>query len=295
MKLLFILNPHSGKLKGDADKIEALGKAIQLNFPGADMRLTQAPGHATQLARAAVLAGYQAAIAIGGDGTINETARGLVGSQTALGVIPNGSGNGFARELGMPLLPQEALARLQKPRPFSCDVGYANGELFLNLAGVGIEADIAWQFMEQGRTGARGMWPYFKIGARTAFTYKPKTIALETDGQTRTLAPLTLVFANGRQYGSNFKIAPEASLTDGQLDMVTVSDAPKWKLALAAPSFFTDKWRPFGITKTEHVKKALITRPGEIIYHIDGEPRKTADKLEISVAPAALTVWRPCR
>ena len=295
MKILFILNPKSGKLNGDKEKIESMGAAIQLNFPGADMRLTQAPGHATQLARASVLAGYDATIAIGGDGTINETARGLVGSETALGVIPNGSGNGFARELGMPLLFEEALARLQKPIVSKCDVGRANGELFLNLAGVGIEAEIAWKFMEQGKNGARGMWPYFKIGAQTAFSYKPKPLEVQTERGSQMLAPLTLVFANGRQYGSNFKIAPEASLTDGELDMVTVLDAPKWKLALAAPSFFTDKWRPFGITQTAHVKKALITLPGEIIYHIDGEPRKTQDKLEISVGPSALTVWRPCR
>ncbi len=294
MKILFILNPQSGKLKGNPEKIESMAKAIQINFPGSDMRLTQAPGHATQLARAAVLAGYDAAIAIGGDGTLNETARGLAGTETALGVIPNGSGNGFARELGMPMLFEEALARLQKPRVILCDAGRANGELFLNLAGVGIEADIAWQFMQQGKNGARGMWPYFKIGARTAFTYTPKTLTVETDGETHSFAPLTLVFANGRQYGSNFKIAPQASLTDGKLDMVIVSNAPKWKLALAAPSFFTDNWRPFGLTQTAHVSHARIQLPGEIIYHVDGEPRRTKDQLEISVEPRALKVWCPC-
>lgn len=295
MKLLFILNPHSGKLNGDQDKISAMASAIQLNFPGADMRLTKAPGHATELARQAAQNGYTAVVAIGGDGTINETARGLVGTGTALAVVPHGSGNGLARELGMPLLVEEALARLQKPRPAKCDVGRANGELFLNLAGVGIEADIAWQFMEQGKNGARGMWPYFKIGAKTAFSYKPHTLRLQIDGQAeQTLAPLTLVFANGRQYGSNFKIAPEASLTDGELDMVTVLDAPKWKLALAAPSFFTDHWRPFGLTQTSRVKHTRIVQPGEIVYHIDGEPRKTQDSLEISVEPAALTIWLPC-
>lgn len=295
MKILFILNPHSGKLNGDADKISALAAAIQLNFPGADMRLTKAPGHATELAREAAQNGYAAVAAIGGDGTINETARGLVGSATALAVIPNGSGNGLARELGMPLLWQEALVRLQKPRPAQCDAGRANGELFLNLAGVGIEADIAWQFMEQGQNGARGKWPYFKIGAKTAFTYKPRTLRVQTDNNPeQTLSPLTLVFANGRQYGSNFKIAPEASLTDGELDMVTVLDAPKWKLALAAPSFFTDHWRPFGLTQTAHVKRARIVQPGEIVYHIDGEPRKAQDSLEITVEPAALNIWLPC-
>ncbi len=295
MKLLFILNPHSGKLNGDQDKISAMASAIQLNFPGADMRLTKAPGHATELARQAAQNGYTAVVAIGGDGTINETARGLVGTGTALAVVPHGSGNGLARELGMPLLVEEALARLQQPRPAKCDVGRANGELFLNLAGVGIEADIAWQFMEQGKNGARGMWPYFKIGAKTAFSYKPHTLRLQIDGQAeQTLAPLTLVFANGRQYGSNFKIAPEASLTDGELDMVTVLDAPKWKLALAAPSFFTDHWRPFGLTQTSRIKHTRIVQPGEIVYHIDGEPRKTQDSLEISVEPAALTIWLPC-
>ncbi len=294
MKILFILNPHSGKLNGDPEKIEAKGNAIQLNFPGADMRLTKAPGHATQLAREAASAGYEAVVAIGGDGTINETACGLAGSATALGIIPNGSGNGFARELGMPLLFEEALSRLQKPRAFRCDVGRANGELFLNLAGIGIEADIAWQFMEQGKRGSRGMWPYFKIGAKTALTYHPQTLTLEADGRVRTAAPLTLVFANGKQYGSNFKIAPDANLSDGKLDMITVLNAPKWKLALAAPSFFTDHWRPFGITQTETVEHARIRLPGDILYHIDGEPRKIKDQLEIHIEPNALTVWRPC-
>lgn len=290
MKIRFILNPKSGKRQAD---LEQMAACIQLNFPGADMRLTKAPGHATELAKEAADMGFAAAVAIGGDGTINETARGLVGTNTALGVIPRGSGNGFARELGMPLLFEEAVMRLQRATAVPCDAGRANGELFLNLAGVGIEADIAWQFMEHGKTGARGMWPYFKIGAKTALSYKPKTLELTADGVQTNTAPLTLVFANGRQYGSNFKIAPKASLTDGLLDMVTVTDAPKWKLALAAPAFFTDNWRPFGVTETSRVKHALIRLPGDIVYHIDGEPRKTRDMLEITLEPKALKVLFP--
>lgn len=292
MNIRFILNPKSGKRQAD---LEQMAACIQLNFPGADMRLTKAPGHATELAKEAADMGFAAAVAIGGDGTINETARGLVGTDTALGVIPRGSGNGFARELGMPMLFEEAVMRLQRAKAVPCDAGRANGELFLNLAGVGIEADIAWQFMEHGKTGERGMWPYFKIGAKTAFSYKPKTLDLTADDVQTQTAPLTLVFANGRQYGSNFKIAPKASLTDGLLDMVTVTDAPKWKLALVAPFFFTDDWRPFGVTETKHVKRALIRLPGDIVYHIDGEPRKTQDTLEIAVEPKALKVLFPER
>ncbi len=149
--------------------------------------------------------------------------------------------------------------------------------------------------MEHGKTGQRGMWPYFKIGAKTALSYKPKMLDLTADDVQTKTAPLTLVFANGRQYGSNFKIAPKASLTDGLLDMVTVTDAPKWKLALAAPFFFTDDWRPFGVTETKHVKRAVIRLPGDIVYHIDGEPRKTQDTLEIAVEPKALKVLFPER
>ncbi len=290
MKIRFILNPKSGKNTTDT---EHLARCIQLNFPGADMRLTKAPNHATELAAEAAAQGFEAVVAIGGDGTINETARGLVGTQTALGVIPRGSGNGFAREIGMPMLFEEAVMRLQKGHIVPCDIGRANGELFLNLAGVGIEAEIAWQFMQHGKTGQRGKWPYFKLGAKTVFSYVPEVLTVETDGHTQTSSPLTLVFANGRQYGSNFKIAPQASLTDGLLDMVAVADAPKWKLALAAPSFFTDKWRPFGLTQTAHIKKALITKPGKLVYHLDGEPRQTADRLEITLEEKALLVLFP--
>ena len=290
MKWCFILNPISGKKSLDTDTIR---QTILARFPHAQICLTQAPGHATQLAQTAAQEGFQAVVAMGGDGTINETARGLVGSQTALGVIPRGSGNGFARELGMPLAFKAALEKLLQTSPVPCDVGYANGELFLNLAGVGIEAAIAWQFMEHGKTGSRGKWPYFKIGAKTAFSYKPPELEVTINGQTCLTAPLTLVFANGRQYGSNFKIAPTASLTDGKLEMVSVQNAPKWKLALAVPAFFTDTWRPFGLIHTEQVQHALIKRAGEIMYHIDGEPRKATDSLEISISPKALHILLP--
>lgn len=285
MKIRFILNPISGGKKAD---LEYIAKCIELNFPGADMRLTKAPGHATVLAQEAAAAHFDGVVAIGGDGTINEAARGLVGTQTALGVIARGSGNGFAREIGMLLPLEEALVKLQRPRTLLCDTGLANGELFLNLAGVGIEAAIAWQFKEYG---TRGMWPYFVIGTRTALTYKPKLVDVTFDGSRQTMQPLTLVFANGKQYGSNFKIAPQANLQDGLLDMVTVHNLPKWQLALAAPYFFTDKRRPFHATDTVQVKKAVILHEGEILYHIDGEPRKTRHKLEIAVSAESLRVW----
>ncbi len=292
MKIRFILNPVSGNRPADT---EHFARCIQLSFPGADMRLTKSAGHATELAREAAANGFEVVVAIGGDGTINETARGLIGTHTALAVVPRGSGNGLARELGMPLDFEQAVVSLQRGTIGLCDVGRANGELFLNVAGVGLEAEIAWKFMKHGKSGARGKWPYFKLGAQTVFSYKPSVFDADIDGQKTQLSPLTLVFANGRQYGSNFKIAPRANLGDGLLDMVAVNNVAKWKLALALPGFFTDGWRPLGVTATTQVKRVTLTREGKFPYHIDGEPRQADGKLEIAVEPHALKILFPER
>lgn len=289
MKILFIINPKSGKGRDPQDTVNC----IKLNFPQAAWALTTGPRHATELAAKAVSQQYEAVVAVGGDGTINETAQALVNTPTALGVIPGGSGNGFARELRMPLHLQEAVFRLQKAKTVRCDVGQANGELFLNLAGVGIEAQIAYDFMQYGKTGKRGMWPYFKLGAKDAFTYQPQEMQLEYDGRRETIRPLSVTFANGTQYGSNFKIAPQASLTDGWLEKVVIKNVHKLKLLAAAPTFFTDDSTHLGVTDTTRVKHVLLRQPGEIIYHLDGEPKKTQDQLEIKILPAALNVLIP--
>lgn len=289
MKILFIINPKSGKGRDPQDIVNC----IKLNFPQAAWALTTGPRHATELAAKAVSQQYEAVVAVGGDGTINETAQALVNTPTALGVIPGGSGNGFARELRMPLHLQEAVFCLQKAKTVRCDVGQANGELFLNLAGVGIEAQIAYDFMQYGKTGKRGMWPYFKLGAKDAFTYQPQEMQLEYDGRRETIRPLSVTFANGTQYGSNFKIAPQASLTDGWLEKVVIKNVHKLKLLAAAPTFFTDDSTHLGVTDTTRVKHVLLRQVGQIIYHLDGEPKKTQDQLEIKILPAALNVLIP--
>ena len=290
MKTFVIINPVSGKARRTR---EAWEQPVKINFPDAAGAFTQRPGHATELAAQAVQEGYEQILVAGGDGTINEAARALVGKPAALGIIPKGSGNGLARELGIPLRYEEALLAFQQAEPVLCDVGQANAEYFFNVAGVGIEAEIARQFAEYGKKGARGMWPYFKLGARTIFSYKPKTLEVTYDGKTEFLSPLTLVFANGTQYGSNFKIAPHASLTDGLLDMVEVADVPKWKLALAAPTFFSKTFRPIEVTRTHRITQARLRTNGEIVYHLDGEPKVTQKELTISILPKQLKLLKP--
>ncbi len=290
MKMLVIINPVSGKARREKADWSA---PVHINFPHADIAFTERAGHATELAAAAAKNGYEQILVAGGDGTINEVAKALVNTPVALGILPKGSGNGLARELGIPLRFEEALTAMQKAQAVACDVGQANGEYFFNLAGVGIEADIAHQFAEYGKTGQRGMWPYFKLGAKAVFSYRPKTLRVAYNGKEELMTPLTLVFANGTQYGSNFKIAPHASLTDGQFDMVEVQNVSKCKLALAAPTFFSKTFRPIEVTRTQHTTSAVITTEGQLVYHIDGEPRVTTGTLTITLLPHALTLLIP--
>jgi len=290
MKTFVIINPVSGKQRRDPADWE---RPVKINFPHADGAFTKRAGHATELAAQAIAAGYEQIFVAGGDGTINEVARALVGKPTALGIIPKGSGNGLAREIGMPLHYEEALAALQRAEPVACDVGQANGEYFFNVAGVGIEAEIAHQFAEYGKNGARGMWPYFKLGLQTIFSYKPQVLEVQYNEQEELMIPLTLVFANGAQYGSNFIIAPRANLTDGLFDMVQVPDLPKWKLALAAPTFFSKTFRPLEVTQMHRTAEAVIRSEEEIVYHLDGEPKVTRQELRISLLPKALNVLIP--
>ena len=283
MKRLFIINPKSGK----NNKAGELEQTIKTQFYDADIVFTKEAGHAKKLAADAVKQGYAQVIVAGGDGTINEAASSLVGTKTALGIIALGSGNGLAREIGCPLDNlQKACNNIYMAKPVLCDAGKANGEYFFNVAGVGLEATIAHAF---ARVKTRGMLPYFKIGFSQVLKYKaPQAEVWADDKSLIFLNPITLVFANGRQYGSNFKIAPKASLTDGKLDMVYVEQQPLWKLALGLPNFFKTNFSSVKLTRTRQLKKATITCQGKFVYHLDGEPKEATDKLEIEIAPKAI-------
>lgn len=286
MKRLFIINPKSGKGRD----INALKTVIKDNFPQADIVLTERKNHARELAAQAVMDGYNQLIVSGGDGTINEAVQSLVGSATALGVIAGGSGNGLARELGCPLDNFDLSCKnINTSNEVLCDLGKANNDYFVNLAGLGIEADIAHQFDVQGAKGIRGKWPYFKIAAQEVLRYKAPYLEVELDdGTSLSCTPLTIVFANGRQYGSNFKIAPLASFNDGFLDMVIMQKANIARLFLGLPNFFMPGISPINITQTRKIKSAKVHCPGKFYYHIDGEPKEGKDILEISILPGSI-------
>lgn len=287
MRTVFIINPKSGKkLGGDNLKL-----FINRHFPEGEIFFTEYKGHARELAAKAAAEGIERVIVAGGDGTINEAVQSLAGSQTALGVIALGSGNGLARELGCPLgALEERVRALKNFTVKTYDLGRAGGEYFINLAGLGIEADIALKFDALGASGKRGKWPYFKIGAQSFFKYKAPEVKVKTDAGEYRFKVLSLVFANGRQYGSNFIIAPGASFCDGFLDMTVIKKTNIFKLLLGLPSFFMPSCKIVSVADTYKIRSARIECEGVFAYHIDGEPKTAADFLDVEIRPGAIKV-----
>jgi diacylglycerol kinase family enzyme len=196
------VNPAAGPRRVRVAQRELARAERALAARGAEgtVRLTEGPGHAQELARAAVAARATLVCAWGGDGTVNEVARAVAGTGTALGIVPAGSGNGLARELGLPWDPVAALGVALGRRERVIDVGDVEGRLFVNLAGIGLDAHVAERFNARHR-GRRGLWPYLAIGTREIFRYRARTYTLRVGGETWREEALAIVCANARQYG----------------------------------------------------------------------------------------------
>ena len=213
-------------------------------------------------------------------------------SSTALGIIPCGSGNGFARLIKMPLKDSlKCLKIIKQKHTKKIDVGQANNEYFLNVAGFGFDALVAHKFASSKR---RGKFPYFKIGIKEFFNYRPAKYNLTFgDGKAVEINPLCVAFANGTQYGSNFYIAPKALLDDGLLDMVLIEPTNIFKMLLGLPNFLKDGLCPVKLTKTQKIKSVKIASKNSFYYHIDGEPREAQNILEITIQPKSLNIIYP--
>lgn len=281
----FIINPSAGKHKN----LKTLENDIKNLFPQAEIIYTKYAGHAKELALEASLKNYKTVIAVGGDGTINEVTQGLVKTDTALGIIPCGSGNGFARLIKMPLKDSKKCLEIIKANKTKIiDVGIANEEYFLNVAGFGIDAVIAHKFALSKR---RGKLPYFQIGIKEFFNYKPLKYTLTfPDGTQKEISPMCVAFANGNQYGSNFIIAPRANFADGLLEMILIKPTNIFKLLLGFPNFFKDGISPVKLAENKSVKEVVIETAQPFVYHIDGEPREAYGILKIDILPKSLKI-----
>jgi YegS/Rv2252/BmrU family lipid kinase len=236
-----------------------------------------------------VHSGADLVIVWGGDGTVNEVGAELVGSSTALGLVPAGSGNGLAGGLGIPRSPASSIATALGTKTMAVDVGMLDDRPFFNVAGIGFDAHIARLFNERPR-GRRGKLPYVVIGVREGCRYKGKEYSLTLDGRSHVSRALLIAFANGREYGMGMQIAPGARLDDGLLEACIVEERPvlaRFRDARHLALGSVDRAPKMVI---QPIRQATVASEGDIEYHLDGEPGVARGGLTISVRPGALRV-----
>lgn len=290
MRVRAIINPQAGLKAARAFRAVERGGGA---WGPIEMVLTEAPGHAQTLAREAARRGDSVVIAVGGDGTANEVAGGLLGSDTALALVPAGSGNGLARTLGLSLNCERALAALRTGERRRMDVGFANERLFLNVVGAGFDADVAHAFHQRRERGRRGVLGYLRLCLQMVLSHQPNSWRAETEGGLFEGRALIVAVANGRQYGGGARVAPRARLDDGVLDLAILEEAPLLELLWGARRIFVgdlDKLRPY---RHLAARRVVIEAATPAFFHRDGEPEEAVSRLEVRVEPKALTVVVP--
>lgn len=288
--IAFIINPISGAKETQNAK-KKLPKLIMQTL---DMKqwlpnivFTEYAGHATELAYQYARMGFDAVVAVGGDGTINEVARGLHDTKTAMGIIPMGSGNGFARHLGISIRPQKALEMLNHCEPISVDYGLANGRLFVSTCGTGFDAVVADNFAGSSK---RGFMTYLRNTLKVAFSYQPQTYHIVGDGLDVTHKAFLITFANANQWGYEALIAPRASLQDGQMDIMLMSSHAILGSASLALRLFTGSIDNSYFMDTLRAKEVTLERECVAPFHIDGDPVEMEKDIHIKIVEDGLRV-----
>lgn len=286
-KIRFIINPISGKGKGKKDIAPLIDKHLKKESFIADIQFTSYAGHATLLAKQATQEGIDIVVAVGGDGTVNEVARGVTHSSTALGIIPLGSGNGLARHLGIPVDPIKAIEILNLNCIKALDYGKMNDQAFFCTCGVGFDAFVSHKFANAGK---RGFLTYLENTLKEGLTYKAETYTISCEQEQKTYDAFLVACANASQYGNNAYIAPEASMSDGLLDVIimkpfTVLEAPQIALQMINGTLLKNKHIIH--LKTNHL---TIQRQNEGCAHFDGEPITMGKSIEVKIAQGGIRV-----
>ena len=287
-----IINPISGA-RTDPDaaarRKTMVEKAARERGVEVTIAFTARQGHARELAALAVMSSARSVIVWGGDGTFNEAATELMGTSIPVGLVPAGSGNGLAGALALPRDPRLALPLAFDGRPRAIDAGRMADRPFFNIAGVGFDARVAALFNQRG-AGARGGWPYIFIGVREGCTYRGLDYSVRLDDRRTAHKALLLAFANGREYGLGARIAPGARLDDGLLEVIIVEERGVLSRFWDARHLARGTPHHAPRVTTTQVRRAVIEAEGEMEFHVDGEPARAWQKIEVEVIPAALTI-----
>jgi len=288
--IAFIINPISGAKETQSAK-RKLPKLIMQTLDKEqwlpNIAFTEYAGHAQELAYQYSRMGFDAVVAVGGDGTVNEVARGLRGTETALGIIPMGSGNGFARHLNIPIRPNRAIEMLNHSEPIRVDYGLANGKLFVSTCGTGFDAVVADHFAGSNK---RGFATYFQNALKEVFSYTPQTYHIVGDGLDVTHKAFLITFANANQWGYEALIAPKASVQDGKMDIMLMSSHAILGSASLALRLFAGSIDDSHFMDTLRAKEVTLFREEAAPFHIDGDPVDMDKDIHIKIVEDGLRV-----
>jgi YegS/Rv2252/BmrU family lipid kinase len=289
-KAVVIINPIAGSGTGlhllGLAQSSPLASNIEL-----ELLVTEGPGHAAQLANEALARGVDTLVAAGGDGTVNEVASRLVHTTARLGIIPLGSGNGLARQLGWSVNPEIALKQLLYSETLKIDTLVLNGRFGVNVSGLGMDGYVAWRFNHEGH---RGLSNYTRIALQEFFRYPSVRYTIRCgQDEVVTRNAHMCVIANSPEFGNKALIAPRALLSDGLMDIVFVKRPPLHRLPGIMLRLFRGNLKDNAWIETLQTKQLSIQTDRPIHLHIDGESLPPTDSLDVRLLPGSLLVAKP--
>ncbi len=288
-KIVFIMNPISGT--GSKEAIPHLIEStLDKELFDYEIRMTERAGHASEIASEARDRHVDIVVAVGGDGTVNEIARSIVHSTTALGILPCGSGNGLARHLLLPMNLRKSLEVINQCEIHELDYGVINDYPFFCTCGMGFDAFVSMKFAESGK---RGPISYAENILREGLKYKPETYTLEDETGTKQYKAFLISCANASQYGNNAYIAPQASMSDGLMDVVIMEPFDVIEAPQVSFDMFNKTLDKNSKIKSFKCKKLHITRSKPGVIHYDGDPVMTGSEIDVHLEEKGIKVVVP--
>lgn len=285
-RIVFIINPHSGT-QAKKEVPELIETHLDKDKFDCIIRFTEHAGHAVEICHQCVEDGMDIVVAVGGDGTINEVARSLVHSDTALAIMPCGSGNGLARHLGIPLDMRKAIQIINHCNIEQLDYGVINELPFFCTCGMGFDAFISYKFAVAGK---RGPITYLENILKEGLKYKPEIYEVTDGTGTHKYNAFLIACANASQYGNNAYIAPKATMTDGLMDVIIMEPFDVFEAPQISIDMFNKTLDKNSRIKTFRAKSIHIRRAAQGIIHFDGDPIMTGKDIDVHIEPQGIKI-----